>query len=1590
MQNSADFDRSAIINVSDGVEQSNFLYLFDRRIAHVFRTEEMRLADETSRKNLDKSHIIVVYLQTSILPVENGKFLCVTEKTTPDIEGNSCFDLSLLKSELENYKNKKLVLIVDSPPAGQNMRTGNLHAGLVHEFAQWQKDLPSLVVLLSASESDASEPSNPGTQGQTVFGHFLAAGLSSLADNNGDHDLTVGEFASFVKKKTDSWVRSHRNPHWSGVVVLPESAEEFARRDCLLMRDVQTIEGRVDFGEMRLDQGILERTSEYWASREALRNRGADLWCPVTWIKCTERLQRAERMQLSGRLDDANQLLNEAKTDLKDLSDKTDEYCTLPKDLNSERGISRKLLEKLPSYARCSNELFQSPTDRSSTGAAGSDMVWEPENLMKQHFKVRSGKKNDVGSVLDHLITRRGDAEKLFAEVYDCHHVIPQTLKQLDHDLLLDEDHVFVVLLEKKADSSDSDLSERISALEEFAKTWGKSQTTLRRALIELPAAVGWASARVEDDVDTATELDAWRTVLLASANVDRLQLKFIDEIPEKLGTSAGAPGTSQPEENLLRKAILQFALSTRGLQQTLNDFREAPTGLSAAETHEKTEEFSAWQTKTEELRKKCLELSTRLMSSASVSSWPTDLQSRIQRSRVLRRSLRLTNLNDPEKIRKEALLKISRVDSEDPGAGDRDSLGADPGETQDPNLERQARLSRAVAALWQFQLFKLRPSREEVADEEGLVSLSQQLNGLPEAGPEKEHEVLAEFGKTARTIWKANRDTVTGAARTGSDDALSRLMLADQRCRLFAGIDAQQMNEPLQDRLFQLIQVEYALMQARRHLQSQWIESTKTPTPWYKAAARQWMDVVSKVTEDLRNKSIEIPGSVSQQIDELGRQMNDLEKVQLTVEPQPGDIDLSEVDPAQRQKEFQLKLIQLPSGVDGEAAFRVSVSQGGSSHVALKNEETGWQLKPGDLQRAIVEITRLEEPRHKQDAANVKLLSEVFFRGRVFSGEAVGVNLTGPAEYSIEILASEQRADIFVTGRDPRPVVLVLDFSESMKYPNRKLSSGLFRYEAALDVLKDFSNEPLLEKAHVTLNVFGHRYGTVENEKTKIITGTKNTKYERWFNKTLQDQKSDFANEDVEQEFQERLLLQGSRDRLRDRLDLLKRSEPWGITPLFRALRDALKNDLNGKSGIIIALTDGEPTDDGRSEGQKTDKEPDLTSQLQEALKDNPEATIQIVAFDVKRDADVLIELNKIFGQFKDANGNNRILISDASETDSLKNALVASLDARRFEVIRSQSVPRTQTAELGAGVELQLPHYAAESGVSVKFSSRAEIEKITVAPGDNIRLLINPNFNGFISEREPARNSQDAVGLPQKSTDETQDLATTLSQVTPISRGSDDTSFTLMLDHDDSQRPVRQPEEIEFFVRSSIAPSDNPLSLRQEFDSTKGAPAWKFVAKNWPPNSNFLVDAYWKMSRTAPGEVYPWSDLVQNHATRADAKEIDSVFLPKCRISVKLRDQQLEVRLDPPEASGSDPSDQVLQQVRIELGDGSLLERKEKFIPRKRLPVTKVRIGRSLVCLFPREGISDDDIIRLDVALTSFNARQENAASVKQFRVE
>lgn len=1566
IEQSQDFDSGSALSLPDGIEVTTT----ERKVTQCHpETLALQTGDADDKANLNEAQTIVIWLQTTFLPTGNGDFRCLIRNSTPNLSDASQYvSLETLKSQLDEFTKKhatdKVLLLVDSAPVNSEWRTGCLHSDLGKVFEEWTSDFKSLVVMLSSPSIGLSEPGPAGSDGKSIFGHFASVGLSALADSDHNQKLTTSEYCAYVSERTDTWIRQHRDVEGQSVIVLP-SLEKLAKsaHDFTVIADVIPLSPSQEMPGRKANADI-SQIEKLWTRRELLRARGGHLWNPLLWNSVTDDLVRAEQAFLAGRMKSAERTLPVVDRTLRELESLTDSICPQVDSLLADRGRALSEFKDLPSLERV-KQLFRAEPAKPDL----NDVTAFPEDVVISVVGGFPFTSVNLKPPLDvePIRTRRAAAEIAVSQLLACSDQLTQTVKRMEASLLLSEDRLFTRRSEGTTTNIDADPDVLIRAIDDFSKARDRAETTLFGVFDLTPSLAYWAADTCERLPDADRRI--WHNVLsqntpdadisLASQSAIFDPLKGIEsEVSESISDHERAAAS-------LRSECFQLLIRGRALQQSLA-FSEPKQGFNAEELRIVTDKLNATQKDTASSQRNVTELIETVCNDALDDS-SAGRNGQVRTRHFLRSLLSMTAIKADTRSR-----VLRALQKRDDGLSS-PAKAADLAEVKATAATSTLSVA-ADEALWMLQVMNLVPQSSNQSE---LLARAWKAARILEAGEANQaHDAAAEFGDAIRRIWQENQQNVMDALQDATSDSHHRLRIADRQVRLFSGFDtrSRSLHSPTA-RLRQLNRIQYCLMHADRLLAGQWI-APKDSAPfvqngWYARASRLWLKPATESVQHLSNEALGIPVSVSDSLGRLETRLADSDQLKLAYMPELSTLDLGEQSKVTGKIGGKVTMIGC-ADVAGEAAVLVRVDSNSPVEVENNGEAVSVGVNPVDLP---LHFHRPGNP-GTGECNSVLLRPETFFRGRYTKSDAeISVDPCAPEEFTMERQARPLTASVTVSGNDPRPVVLILDYSSSM---TETLTSkpDTARFEEALATLNDLIGSGNLNDSRVILNVYGHR---VDYDKAANVM-VENDKYKECFSKDIPPGTG--ALDDIANEFDGTIGNPEVLIEFNKVIKSLRCSKPFGITPLIQAITNALEVNLKDSEGIVIAVTDGDASD--ASNARKMNL-------LQKALKSKKATSVNIVAFDVLTNPEVRRKLNATFNPLN-------INVTDAAQRNQLLNQIIELLGPRSYTIGWNKR-SELRTAPLGT----EIAELSPGADFTVTFSDVSSVDPIALQPGDVLKLNFNHTERRFLFGRDRRSVSKVADGLRP-----TNDAPSMLKSIVPprlsdLPGGKNPAmavaELSLMLDHERDDLPVRQPAEIAFSVRPASSDSTyRPHVVRETFSSRTGAPGWDLKIDEWPKEQLFLVDAVWKMERTPPDHVLRWNELASFDA-------IDNTIpvkvggLPECRAWITLRGNDLQIRLDPvavsPQPEGPIPLGEAwahnrVDDIRIEIGSKDTSDQNQAFKPWE-IDTKVVRLETGSVRFeFTGEQISPENLSDAQIAFTSAASRTAGAIEVKSFRLE
>jgi len=1494
---------------------------------HFQVVEPNELEKRLEADNFRNDHVVLVLLQTHLIPISVSDFACVTKGTVPDlIEPRKFSDVMNTVNGIRN-SGKQVLLMVDCPTARADWRTDLPGCDLRSFFEKYFDAAPagknskgSLTIVCSAAISGDGEPASPYAEGRTRLSYAFQKSFSREAAGK-DEDLSLQEFLTKLQKSFEDYRTPGTGFHSPQLMILGQNSKDEMGsspeqiRDYVLFRKMQQEAPQIT--PPNYEPGLLLSSRDLWTKME--KENFASRW-PEQWNSITEQLVWAERAYFQGRNGTAEELIKVAGARLDQALKQQQQTVAAAAESENVAGSLKELTSRL-------------------------------EAAYRNHNPGHDGKR---------YVTLRSDFESAVEECEQqkCVHLLYGTLLHVHQQLLEAEDRSFSLraddrLVEKRVE----ELEKSVASLKSFAQAYGEAFQTADRALRILPGTAFWCSKRSTLPTWASSEPE-WLPHLqrLCDHSSGLQSRQKVDDLAHTLKELPDAPPSdlahlSAAAREIRSHAILSLAYS-RGLLSELDKLFREPGEQSQANVlldslADRTKDLEAWTAKTaQEL--KSLEDKMREAIEYETSTPMQDPKKQSLQHAFLYEALPLTFIGAEQRGRiHETLRKLGKT------ASGLDALQS----SEDKVMQRGALIElRWAAALSSLLVNSPEEHRKRLAE----IAMKDTLL----------HDDIAEASAKLRSLWSEAGTEVKASYDNVERDAYSRAVSSSLFCRLLTKYDLPDVGKrphSIVDRVSVLNRLESHLLQADLITQSGWCDDSEK---WYQTTSEKSLEQFSALA-----KTTKLPSVLGEQEQQIQQQLT-----------KPYELELSSGDKMlrlgsyERHSDWIIIDVQatLPNCVKGAGAVRFEKVDKSIPEELFQfgnnDEPQTIELKSPEPMSLKTTITRTGSA--SETGCEYDIPVQVFFRGRMWSQDTpLKISACSPIEYTTTLEPRSEKAVISVDGKDPHPVVFVLDWSDSMK--EELQPGGQQRYQAAADTLKLLAQNSNLRESKIYLRVFGHR--------TRQGTGEKIPEYTGLFKKP---NNAGDANEDTEQEFEGRL---SDPAKLQEFIETIKRLEELriggkkqtGITPLLQSIIEALVKDLKNGPGTVIAITDGEPTDDGLPVGSNEAIKWDKRKPLENALISNNLAKVKIVAFDIA--AQQLEPLRQTFvndtrfEKFKD-----RIELINATDTSRLSKALSDGLDPRPF--IASDSRGDQPPTQLGGTIAVDpgLWRVRMENSKSVNGDPRFRLTR-----GDTLKLNYEFSSDNFVligrqteaKELWSKQNLEDAAFVGPTRVMGNAKEAGDSSQV----------NVSVWLERSSPAEFVEQPAEIEIQVAANG--HNKPLmSIKQTYDSSEGVPGWKLECSEWPPQAQAKVTVAWKMTRTAPDVIVPCDTAFLSAGNAESAKPLTDSNLPGCRVwytDLMNTKKYFEVRVDPEPGRAISESNPV-NRIRVELGKRNTVGEKETFTPWELLTEV-IRVDESVIFRFYSDKqLTADSIQNSEIAFTSLKSRRDAAVLAEDLDID
>ncbi|MEZ6130121.1 MAG: hypothetical protein R3C59_15660 [Planctomycetaceae bacterium] len=1517
----------------DPIPAPKFPQIESRRTGEstVEHIDSLKFDAATPEDNRSRAQAVIVHLQTQIVAGANGQLLCLFKNSTPDLSSPSQSEpletlRESLKALIAGPRDKGVLLIVDCSHSIQDARLGHLAADINQELSTWPTldGMERLVVMTSCASGETSQPAPVGSGGQTAFGHIVARGLSQAANTETGTPLTVAEFCRFVQQQTAQWVRNHRGGPGQTVQVWPTpDTLHDEQRNFVLMTEIPPDPGGPTFQNPGT---IVDQMVAAWKTREQLSQKQAWRWSPLAWQSATEYLLRCQSALLDGNTSRAAELLNDnAHPKLRTLKTATDAVVSDSAHLNSDFGLPHSWTATFPNAARL-NDLW--------SGVETPPEVRLPsiENVLRTNADAANYQWQVLGlpvpdnAIMEQFTSQRTLAERAAAAVLGVTKSLRQTILKAEQQLLTSEDLLFTKPMSNSPPVDRQAMAAQWDAVQRFAEVHQQAECRFQQALTSTESLARWAARFPFADSDSVTA--DWDQLLLQNLPGRPVTARTARELMQK----ADVAGIGQPALVQLRSDVFRLLVASRMLATLLHP-DEPQDGFDATTLNAMADDLQTWY----DLTTQAITAVNNRMEAASTSlqQLPETREEQTARWQEIRETLDITSL--PVNLRGDllrSLLKLEEQLSENTGLMEPSTATTASG---------PATVTPRRVALWHVQHLALLVPQQQIPAT--LTTAADAARSLSKTGDDAagDQRRTAEFGSAIREFWQVSTSDSKTALNAADENAIHKLQIADRRSRGMAAYD--ELNPEPTSRLHAWQQVDYCLLHAQRLLQNQWIlpgeAAPLQDNGWYARYVRLWLQPVTEIAERHSAGFGAIPDFIGKAMDACETSLKKSATWNVTVTSQNNSIHIGEQNsPTENVAVTIAAQGSVPAGAIGALRFLPDRDSPSSSLVNIP--ANAQPLSLNSAESASIEFRRSSSPA-ADHCESVRYMPEMFFRGREWRArQLLTVNPCRSAEFVVTRIARPATGSVLVGGNDRRPIVFVLDMSLSME--QNRLANGRTRASVALDTMEEIIRRETRDRNDSAfLKVFGHRSKAVRTPDGGFDIQP-NENYRSEFPGSPPPNGID-PNADIRTEVGRTPLDARGKKKFIDVLKRLRRSGPFGITPLVGAIKEALLVDLNSRPGIIVAITDGEATDTA------------LIPDLQKAREQNPGSRIIVVAFDFANNNAGRRNLGTMLEQLTD------VTIVDARDQAELDRTIEEALEPRSWQISGdSGRIDKTQK------FEQTLTELPVADDYTVTFDKISTTSPMPVGPGDLIQLNVDWDTSAFHFDRP--RSALEFVEAPAPDRQPTTPHKLRLIDAANVQGKA---SIGLMLDHDSQTNPVRQPAEIEFRITS--AENFRPPAVQEEYTSEWHAPGYRLTIDDWPLDQKVRIDAFWKPQRTEPEQIVAYPDLPQT-------TNISAGRLPAATLSSTLRDTGiLEVRLTP-QTPTPDPdySGNTVQNIRIEIGSTGELTGNDRFVPDEVLTrITRTETG-SVVYEFLGD-YTAELLADRKIAFTSKAAREASA---------
>ncbi|MCY2995263.1 MAG: VWA domain-containing protein, partial [Planctomycetota bacterium] len=200
--------------------------------------------------------------------------------------------LDRIKEQAPSEQLTKL-LILDCNRIPVNWHVGILENQFADKLAKAVEDasVPRLIVLNSTSPGQTGWASSD-LHG-SVFGHYLRQALAGEADADGNHRISVGELQAYLRRHVNQWALANRAERQEPMLL---AKDELRRHEV-----VWVAQGKLPPPEAVDPQVTAEDLRQLWLDHDALHDLQPERFAPLAWSALEHRLLWLEQLRDGGR-----------------------------------------------------------------------------------------------------------------------------------------------------------------------------------------------------------------------------------------------------------------------------------------------------------------------------------------------------------------------------------------------------------------------------------------------------------------------------------------------------------------------------------------------------------------------------------------------------------------------------------------------------------------------------------------------------------------------------------------------------------------------------------------------------------------------------------------------------------------------------------------------------------------------------------------------------------------------------------------------------------------------------------------------------------------------------------------------------------------------------------------------------------------------------------------------------------------------------------------------------------------------------------------------------------------------------------------